>query len=85
VTGTYYFSTVSDDGVRLMLGDQLLIDNWTDHGPTTDTSYGIWLQAGQRYPIRVNYYEKGGGAVIQLQWSYPGQSTEVVPQSALVP
>ena len=85
VTGTYYFSTVSDDGVRLLLGNQLVIDNWTNHGPTTDTGSAIWLEAGQSYPIRLNYYENSGGAVIQLQWSYPGQSTEVVPQSALMP
>ena len=85
VTGIYFFSTLSDDGVRLMVGNQLLIDNWTDHGPTTDTGYAVWLEGGKSYPIRVNYYERGGGALIQLQWSYPGQSTQVVPQSALTP
>ena len=82
-TGTYYFSTVSDDGVLVIVGNELLIANWTNHAAATDTSYGIWLQAGQSYPIRVNYFDGGGGAVIQLRWSYPGQSTQVVPQSAL--
>ena len=31
VTGTYTFTTTSDDGVRLYVNGQLLIDNWTDH------------------------------------------------------
>jgi hypothetical protein len=34
--GEYSFHTFSNDGVRLWLDDQLLIDNWTDHGETED-------------------------------------------------
>ena len=38
VTGTYRFSTVSDDGIRLWVNGQQVINNWTDHAATTNTS-----------------------------------------------
>jgi hypothetical protein len=85
VTGTYTFSTVSDDGVRLWVANQWLIDNWAEHGTTTDTSGGVFLEAGQTYPVRLDYYDSGGGAIIQLLWAVPGQGSEVIPQSALIP
>src|SRR5690606_10228250 len=61
------FWTNSDDGVRLWVNNTLVIDNWTDHGPTVDRG-AIALTAGNTYPIRLEYYENGGGAVIQLGW-----------------
>jgi len=70
-TGNYRFQTNSDDGVRLWLSDTLIINNWTDHGPTLDTSVDIPLKAGQTYPIRLEYFENGGGAVISLAWERP--------------
>ena len=57
-TGTYTFYTVSDDGVRLWVNGQQIINNWTDHG-TTENSGTIALTAGQRYDIRMEYYENG--------------------------
>jgi PA14 domain-containing protein/K319-like protein len=83
VTGSYRFSTVSDDGIRLWVNGQLVINNWTDHAPTTNTSAAISLAAGVRYTITLEHYEKAGGATAKLQWSYPGQATQVIPQSRL--
>jgi len=83
VSGTYRFSTVSDDGIRVWVNGQLVINNWTDHAPTTNTSALIALTAGTRYTLTVEYYEHTGGATARLQWSYPGQATQVIPQSRL--
>jgi hypothetical protein len=83
VTGSYRFTTLSDDGVRLWVNGQLLIDNWTNHAPTTNTSAAISLSAGVKYTITLEYYEKTGGATARLQWSYTGQALQVIPQSRL--
>jgi hypothetical protein len=85
VTGTYTFSTVSDDGVRLWVNGQLVIDNWTDHAATADTSAAIALVGGTRYDLRMEYYEHKVLAVARLQWAYPGQTVTVIPQSRLFP
>ena len=83
VTGTFQFTTLSDDGVRLWINGKLLIDNWTDHPATTNTSAGITLTAGVKYPITLEYYEKAGAAIMRLQWSYPGQGAQAIPRSRL--
>ena len=56
---TYTFTTVSDDGVRLWVNGQLLINNWTDHA-ATENSGTITLVAGRRYDIRMEYFENTG-------------------------
>ena len=84
VTGTHTFYTMSDDGVRLFVNGQAVIDNWTDHSPTENTG-AISLTAGQKYDIRMEVYENGAQAVAQLRWSAPGLAKEVVPATHLHP
>ena len=84
LTGTYSFYTYSDDGVRLWINGQLLVDNWTDHGPTENAAQ-IALVAGQLYDVRMEFYENGGGAVAMLSWSATGLSKELIPASQLFP
>ena len=83
-TGLHTFSTQSDDGVRLWVNGTLLVDNWTDHSPTENQGT-IQLTAGQRYDIRMEYYENGGDATARLSWSAPGIAKQVVPRSQLYP
>ena len=71
-TGTYNFQTVSDDGVRLYINGNLVIDNWTDHGSVTNTSANISLTAGDTIKVTLEYYEATGGAEIRLRWKTPG-------------
>ena len=85
VTGSYRFTTVSDDGVRLSVNGQLLVDNWTAHPPTTNTSAAISLSAGVKYTITLEYFEKREAATIRLQWAYTGQVLQAIPQSRLFP
>lgn len=85
-TGNYRFSTLSDDGVRLWVDDQLVIDNWTLHGPTYDDSPTVQLTAGKRYNIRMEFFEHSIGAVAQLLWRTPNDNNrQIIPTSALSP
>jgi hypothetical protein len=79
------FYTVSDDGIRLWVNGQLVIDNWTDHGPTENASAPVSLVAGSRYAIKMEFYENGGGAVAKLLWSSASQPKGVIPQTQLYP
>jgi hypothetical protein len=81
-SGTYTFTTASDDGVRLWVNGQLLVNNWTNHA-ATENSGTIVLTGGQKYSIKMEYYENG--AVAKLLWSGPGISKQAVPKSRLFP
>ena len=85
-TGTYKFRTHSDDGVRLWVNGQLVVDNWTDHAGTDNTTTGIALTGGQRYDVKMEFYDNLGGAVARLSWLRPGQSSyAIIPQAQLYP
>jgi hypothetical protein len=81
---TYTFSTRTDDGVRLNVGGQTLINAWSQHGVQEDSGT-IWLVAGQKYWIQMDYIQDGGAAQAQLLWSSPSQAKQVIPASQLFP
>ena len=78
----YTFQTRSDDGVRLWVNDELIIDQFVDQSATNHTGT-ILLEAGVLYDIRLDYYERGGLAVSQLSWTSASQPLEIIPQSQL--
>ncbi|MBI3719325.1 MAG: T9SS type A sorting domain-containing protein [Sphingobacteriales bacterium] len=77
-SGTYTFYLTGDDGIRLWVNNQLLINKWIDQGATEYTA-SIHLDQCTKYPIMVEYYEKGGQAVCQLQWSGPTVGKQPIP------
>lgn len=78
----HQFRVTADDGVRLWINGQLLIDQWNDH-PATDYYGSITLAAGFKYDLRIEYYENTGNAVMKLAWSSGGQPFQAVPRSQL--
>lgn len=77
-TQTFTFYTQTDDGVRLWVNNQLIINRWTDQA-STEWSGTIALTAGTLVPIRMEYYERGGDAVARLSWSSASQAKQVIP------
>jgi hypothetical protein len=84
VSETYTFYTTSNDGVRLWINNQLLVDNWKTH-PTTENSGKITLQAGQWYSVRLEYVERKESAVIALAYSSPSTPKQIIPANNLAP
>lgn len=80
--GTYTFYTNSDDGIRLWVNNQLIIDEWKDQGPT-EYSASIEFAACTKYSIKVEYYENGGGAVCQLNWQGPSFGKQSIHSTQL--
>lgn len=82
VSDTYTFYATTDDGVRVWINNQLIIDNWVDQSPT-EKSGSVQMVAQQRYNIRMEYYENGGGAQASLSWGSSALSKTIVPQTQL--
>ncbi len=68
--GQYAFYTAADDGVRLYVNDQLVIDDWNAHGVEIHSGK-IELKKGQQVPLRFEYFENIGGAEVKLRWVTP--------------
>ncbi|WP_052087813.1 glycosyl hydrolase [Paenibacillus wynnii] len=78
----YTFYASSDDGVRVWVGNKLLIDSWNKQSGVTRQG-SITLNAGTLYNIKVEYFENHGDASIRLKWKSPHLKEAVIPQSAL--
>lgn len=74
ITGDYKIGVNSDDGIRLWLNDELVVDDWKNRGATTD-QVDIRMEAGKKYRIKLEYFDNGGDAVCQLLWKVPGDET----------
>ncbi|GEP97116.1 hypothetical protein CCY01nite_33760 [Chitinophaga cymbidii] len=81
-TEVYTFYVNSDNGRRLWINNQLIIDKWIDDWGV-EYSGTISLTAGQQYDIRLEYFEHNGGADCKLEWASASQAREVVPKSQL--
>ncbi|MBV9080464.1 MAG: hypothetical protein JO102_05020, partial [Elusimicrobia bacterium] len=72
VDGTYQILTRSDDGVRVWIDGEPVIDNWTVHRLMTDKATRV-LKAGLS-SIKIEWYQKKGGATMQLMWQMEGDA-----------
>ncbi len=93
-TEEYTFTAKADDGVRVWIDGKLIIDQWVKQEQTEDgfvqgaqTSAthksSIKLKKGQKYPIKVEYFEDVQNASIQVKWASKSQAEEVIPYKAL--
>ena len=83
-TGNFQFQTRSNDGVRLWINGNLVVDNWTSHATINDVTGNIALTKNQRYTITMEFYDNTNSAVAKLYWKRPGQTTfAIVPTTRL--
>jgi len=81
---TYSFDVRSDDGCRLWVGDQLVIDGWKSQG-ASDVVSNVTLLAGARYDLKLEYLQAGGKGEVHLNWYSPSQPKQIIPGSRLYP
>ena len=84
-TEPYYFTVKSDDGSRLFINGQLVIDKWQSQSTTEWMSAAISLNAGDYYDIRLEYLNISGNAEVHLNWYSADQGEQIIPQTRLFP
>ena len=73
-SGTYKIGTVSDDGSRLWINGKKITDGWSDHAMEPFFTE-IDLVEGEKYDVKIEYYENSQGAGILLGWEIPENET----------
>ncbi|MEW6198137.1 MAG: family 16 glycoside hydrolase [Planctomycetota bacterium] len=82
--GTYVFRLTSDDGAKLWIGDELVVDHDGIHGPTP-VDGARELDVGE-HDLRILHFNAHGGSQLRLEWQPPQASedrVELVPATAL--
>ncbi len=80
--GNYTFYIQSNDGSKLFINNQLVIDHDGPHGADIEKSGKIVLQQGV-FPIKLDYFQAGGGMYLLLKYSGPGIEKQEVPAMVL--
>jgi hypothetical protein len=65
--GDYVFHSTSDDGLRVLLDEEPIIDEYTDHSPLARDSKLLHLAGCHQ--LRAQYYENNGGSVLDVSWA----------------
>ncbi|MDQ6859852.1 MAG: DUF1800 family protein [Verrucomicrobiota bacterium] len=81
---TYYFVTRTDDGVKLWVNGQLIVDKWVNQG-VTDWTGAIDLKAGVLYDIKMEYFQATSSREAHLSWYSNSQVKQIVPSARLYP
>jgi len=79
--GIYTFIVNSNDGSTLYVAGQLVVDNDGTHG-AYEKMGEIALSPGL-HKIQLNYFQDGGGKVLEVKWNKPGSKVEEIPASIL--
>ncbi len=79
----YTFHVTADDGARLWVDDQLIVQRTFYQG--SELRGQIRLKAGHRTNIRLEYNENTGNASVKLEWASASQARQIVPTLRLYP
>jgi beta-glucosidase len=74
-SGDYGFAFLGDDGFRLRLNGEVVLDGWDGRDRYIGLPLRVaraQLQAGKTYPLEIEYYQRGGQAVARLDMLSPG-------------
>jgi len=77
----YAFVLTSDDGSRISVGDMVVIDNDGLHGARRKR--GVIALAAGTHPIKIEYFNKTGDAILDLKLAPAGRTPERAPDSIL--
>ncbi len=79
--GKYQFFLTSDDGSRLLIDGTIVVDNWGGHSEFMKSGE-MDLSTGN-HPIRVEYFDSLGKAMLKLEWQLPSGERRLIESQDL--
>ena len=77
-TGDYLVGFMGQDGYRVWLDGNLIVEDWNIHHPASTLTKSIHLQKDRVYPIKIEYFQDIRSSEARLIWSIPGQAQKAV-------
>ncbi|MBR6388855.1 MAG: hypothetical protein IKS15_01875 [Opitutales bacterium] len=75
-SGEVEFEFACDDGARVWFGGEPVVNKWTN-GPKSVFTFKRKMEAGKKYPIKIEAYQDGGDWLSSLKWKLPVPETKV--------
>ena len=72
--GEYEIGGEGDDGIRVWLDDQLIVDDWSIHGMRF-VGKKLGFKKGQKVALKIDYFQGDGGRGLRLGWRTPSTRT----------
>lgn len=67
-TGDYQFNVKSDGGYRLIIDNQLIVEDWTERDAATNKSNQLHLEKEKLYDLRIEYFRGSGRPQLTINW-----------------
>lgn len=83
--GDYTFAASGDNGFRLFIDGEVVIDHWEPDWDNEQTSKPVALKAGEPHTFKLEMFQDTGGANMFLRWSSATLARQIVPESAFTP
>lgn len=80
-SGEVHFTAEADDGIKLMINGQVIIDGWSRN---SSRSGSVEMIQERRYPLRLIYYQNGGPSFMRLYWEWDDQKRTAIPEDAII-
>lgn len=84
-TGDYVFHITGDNGFKLWVDDELLIDWWVNEWDIEQSSETVTLETGESYDFRLDQFQAEGGANLFVRWEGPDIEKSIIPLTAFTP
>ncbi|MBE6679206.1 MAG: DUF1080 domain-containing protein [Ruminococcaceae bacterium] len=82
-SGYYTFYTYSDNGVRLTIDKEVLLEWWVNKWDVEQTSTTVYLEKGVPHDFKFEWFECSGGSHVTLYWANDcSLAKRIVPASA---
>jgi beta-glucosidase len=78
----YVLGFTGQDGYRVWVDDQLLVEDWTRHRPSTTLTKAIHLDQGHTYALKIEYFQSVRGAEAKLVWGVPDREEQAAVTAA---
>jgi len=81
-TSNYLLGFTGQDGYRVWVNGELLVEDWTPHRPSTTTTAPIHMVRNHTYAIRIEYFQTIRSAEAKLVWGVPGREEDLAEAAA---
>jgi len=78
----YVLGFTGQDGYRVWVDGEVLVEDWTPHRPSTTITKPVHLERGHTYALKIEYFQTVRAAEAKLVWGIPGREEEAAVNAA---